>query len=106
MRKGRLKWILLAPALLVVFLTTTYPLLSAFYFSLHRWQLSRPDQLHWGQLTLDNYTRAFSDRGFINTVVVTTEFTIISVLLSVLIGLGIALVLQKESRLHTIVKIL
>ncbi|MBC7811383.1 MAG: sugar ABC transporter permease [Burkholderiales bacterium] len=106
MRSGRLKWFLLAPALIVVFLTTTYPLLSAFYFSLHRWQLSKPDQLHWGELTLDNYMRAFSDTGFHNTVIVTIEFTILSVALSVLIGLGIALILQKESRLHTIVKIL
>jgi multiple sugar transport system permease protein len=104
--RSRLKWFLLAPALLVVFLTTTYPLLSAFYFSLHRWQLSKPDQLHWGSLTLDNYIRAFSDRGFINTVGVTVEFTVISVALSLLIGLGIALVLEKPTRLHTIVKIL
>ena len=106
MRSGRLKWFLLAPALIVVFLTTTYPLLSAFYFSLHHWQLSKPDQLHWGELTLDNYIRAFSDAGFHNTVIVTVEFTILSVALSVLIGLGIALILQKESRLHTLIKIL
>jgi multiple sugar transport system permease protein len=106
MRSGRLKWFLLAPALLVVFLTTTGPLFTAFYFSFHRWQLSKPDQLQWGNLTLDNYTRAFSDRGFINTALVTLEFTVISVVLSVLIGLGIALVLQKESRLHTFAKVL
>jgi len=106
MYKSRLKWLLLAPALIVVFLTTTYPLLSAFYFSLHRWQLSKPDQLHWGQLTLENYTRAFTDRGFINAVVVTLEFTFISVTLSILLALAIALVLQKESRIHTIAKVL
>lgn len=106
MRGGRLKWFLLAPALIVVFLTTTYPLISAFYFSLHRWQLSKPNQLQWGNLTLDNYARAFTDPGFINTALVTVQFTVLSVAISVLMGLGIALVLQKETRLHLLVKIL
>ncbi|MCL4249547.1 MAG: sugar ABC transporter permease [Anaerolineae bacterium] len=106
------KWIvaaLLAPGLLVVALTTTYPLLAALYFSFHNYKLTRP--VEWAiqlggdslvtfnssALTLDNYIEAFTDDRFINSVVVTAEFTFISVGLSVVIGLAIALLLQKDN---------
>ncbi len=109
MRKNkRIVWLLLAPGLLVVALTTTYPLLTALYFSFHDYKLTKP--VDWAiqvggdsflsfnasALSLDNYIKAFSDDRFINSVVVTFSFTVISVGLSVIMGLGIALLLQKE----------
>lgn len=109
MRKNKLiVWVLLAPALLVVALTTTYPLLAALYFSFHDYKLT--SSVNWAieiggdslinfvpsALSLDNYTKAFSDDRFINSVVVTLEFTIISVAMSVVLGLAIALLLQKD----------
>ncbi|MCA9904620.1 MAG: sugar ABC transporter permease, partial [Anaerolineae bacterium] len=94
---------------MVVALTTTYPLLAALYFSFHNYKLTKP--VDWAiqlggdslitfnpsALTLDNYIDAFTDDRFINSVVVTAEFTFISVGLSVVIGLGIALLLQKDN---------
>jgi len=111
---------LLTPALVLIGATTTYPLLAALFFSFHDYTLrSRPEwALRLGGdgesflmfdrslLTMDNYLTAFDDRRFINSLNVTFWFTIISVVLSVVIGLTIALMLQKEGRLQTVTKVL
>ncbi len=118
MRKKRwVPWVLVGPALLVIVLTTIYPLLAALYFSFHKYRLRRPPEfaIQWGEgglhidwslLTLDNYALAFSDSRFINSLQVTFWFTVISVALSVVIGLGIAVIVQKGGRLHTLTKVL
>ena len=118
MRKKRwVPWVLIGPALFVIVMTTIYPLLAALYFSFHKYNLRRAPQfaIQIGEhgvsvdlslLTLDNYTRAFSDSRFINSLEVTFWFTVISVALSVVIGLFIAVVVQKGGRLHTLTKAL
>ena len=118
MRKKRwVPWVLIGPALFVIVMTTIYPLLAALYFSFHKYNLRRAPQfaIQIGEhgvsvdlslLTLDNYTRAFSDSRFINSLEVTFWFTVISVALSVVIGLFIAVVVQKGGRLHTLTKVL
>jgi multiple sugar transport system permease protein len=94
MRSRYTKFVLLAPALLAVLLTTTYPLLNALVTSFRDWRLNRgPRPRAW--VGLDNYARAFSDDGFINSVSVTLIFTVLSVVLSLVLGLGIALLLNK-----------
>lgn len=103
-RNPATKFILLTPALLLVALTTTYPLIYALVSSFRSWSLRRPDDQAW--IGLENYRRAFVDIGFVNSVIVTFNFTVLSVALSVIIGLAIALVLQKPSRLNTITKTL
>ena len=122
MRKKRwVPWVLLAPALVVVFATTIYPLLAALYYSFQKYDLRKPPQfavqlasqpgdplisIDWSLLSLNNYVRAFSDARFINSLNVTFWFTVISVGLSVIIGLLIAVVVQKNGRLQTLTKIL
>ena len=118
MRKKRwVPWVLVGPALLIIVLTTIYPLLAALYFSFHKYKLRKPPQfaiqfgegglsIDWSLLTLDNYALAFSDSRFINSLQVTFWFTVISVALSVVIGLAIAVIVQKGGRLHTLTKVL
>ena len=104
---------LVGPALLIIVLTTIYPLLAALYYSFHKYNLRRPPQfaiqigengihIDWSLLSLNNYALAFSDSRFINSLNVTFWFTVISVALSVVIGLFIAVVVQKGGRLHTL----
>ena len=122
MRKKRwVPWVLLGPALVVVFATTIYPLLAAFYYSFQKYDLRKPPQfavqfasqpgdplisIDWSLLSLRNYTLAFSDSRFINSLNVTFWFTVMSVVLSVVIGLFIAVVVQKNGKLQTLTKIL
>ena len=85
-------------------LTTTYPLLTALVNSFRFWKLSKPGEEHW--VGLANYARAFGDRNFLNSFFVTLNFTVLSVALSVIIGLAIALLLQRQSKLNTFTKAL
>ncbi len=120
-KKRWVPWVLIGPALIVIVLTTVYPLLAALYFSFHKYKLRKPPQfaiqlaseagdplisIDWSALSLDNYALAFSDSRFINSLNVTFWFTVLSVALSVLIGLFIAVIVQKEGTLHTFTKVL
>ncbi len=105
MRGKYTKFILLTPALFVVFATTAYPLLYALYVSFHRWRLVQsPSPEAW--VGFAQYRNALNDEGFRNGILVTLKFTVLSVLLSVVIGLAIALLLQRASRLNTVMKTL
>lgn len=103
MRSKYTKFVLLTPAVLILLVTSAYPLLNSFLTSLREWRLNRsPRPVSW--VGLDNYTRAIGDSGFINSIMVTFSFTVLSVVLSLVIGLAMALLLQKPSFMNTIVK--
>ena len=102
-KAGNFKYLLLSPAVLVVAVVTAYPLVNTFILSFRDWRLDRsprPEEF----VGFENYIRAFGDRFFWNSVYVTITFTVISVVLSVVIGLAMALILQKPSRLNMVVK--
>lgn len=105
MRGRYTKFFLLAPALLIVLATTTYPLGYAFLASFREWRLDRGGA-PGAFVGLANYQRALSDAGFINSVVVTLLFTALSVALSIVIGLAIALLLARQGRRFTVLRTL
>lgn len=104
MRGKYTKFFLLTPALLVVLATTAYPLVYALWVSFHAWRLTSPTIGGW--VGLEQYRSALADEGFRNGVIVTLQFTALSVALSLVIGLAIALLLQKPSRVSTVTKTL
>ena len=104
-RSSYIKYLMIAPAFLVLAGTTLYPFIYAFFLSFRSWKLSRsPVPGPW--VGFENYLRAFHDVHFWNSVVVTIKFTIVSVVLSIVIGLIIALLLQKSTRLNTVLRTL
>lgn len=103
MRTKSMRLTLLAPALIVITATTVYPLIVAFITSFRRWRLTQsmtPGKF----IGFDNYSRIFSDAGFHNSIIVTINFVIISVGLSILIGLAMALLLQGPGKANTVIK--
>jgi multiple sugar transport system permease protein len=102
-RHGFAKYIMLAPALFLVFATTVYPMANAFWLSFQEWQLTKSKAPN-GFVGLDNYAQAFQDRFFINSVVVTVEYTLLSVAMTLVLGLGMAVTLQKRSFLNTLIR--
>ena len=96
---------LLAPAMILIAATSAYPLLFALNSSFRRWQLSR-SPLPGEFIGLDNYMRAFDDRFFVNSIKVTAIFTIVSVALTIVIGLAMALILQKQTRFNLFLRTL
>jgi multiple sugar transport system permease protein len=95
--------VLLAPAVIVILATTTYPIISAALASLRDWNLTySPDPGAW--IGLKNYSNALQDASFINSIEVTLEFTFISVALSMVLALAMALVLYKPGRANVLTR--
>src|SRR4051812_14649376 len=84
---------LLAPALVLLLLTTTVPLVYLGWNSLHRLDLGMP----WlsGFAGLDNYAKMGSDPRFWNSLVLTGIYTGSTVLLQVVVGLSLALLVLQ-----------
>ncbi len=95
--------LMLVPALIVIGVTTLYPLIVGFITSFRRWNLTR-SMTPGPFIGLDNYVRVFSDSNFQNSIVVTLNFTVISVVLSLVIGLAMALLLQGPGKVNTLIK--
>lgn len=103
MRKSNIKYALLLPGLLVIFLTTILPVISVINLSFREWQITR-SAVPGPYTGLGNYLRALSDKNFINSVIVTLNYTIIIVFFSIIIGLFCAITLQRDNRIAGIVK--
>ena len=71
--------------------------------SFRDWRLAR-SLVPQDFIGLDNYVRAFQDERFLNSLIITIEYVVISVSMSIILGLAMALLLQKNNWLNTIVK--
>ena len=87
-------WLMLLPALLILGLVFIYPILRAFWLSWFAENLGtqlQPVFTGWG-----NYQRMLGDGRFWQSLGNTTVFTVVSVALELILGLGVALVLNKS----------
>lgn len=84
---------LLWPALVAAIVLTQIPFLATVYFSTQRWNLLRPDDR--GFAGFDNYAKVFSGSELYNSLEATFVITGTSVLLSLVFGLGLALLLNR-----------
>jgi multiple sugar transport system permease protein len=89
------------PALLLLALVTVYPVLSVLYLSLHRKLLIFDISRFVG---LDNYLFLLQDDRFWNALGNTAYFTLLSVVLELVLGLSIAMLLQREFRFKGFVR--
>lgn len=86
-------WVMLLPALLVLGLVFIYPIARAFWLSWFTENLGT--QLQPVFSGLSNYQRMIGDGRFWQSLWNTSVFTLFSVVLELLLGLGVALVLNK-----------
>lgn len=93
MRKQRSAYLFLAPGLLLFAIFTLFSFGYAFYLSFHEWNILEPAKPFVG---LDNYERLFGDRRFRQAIVNTFYYTAVSVPLTIIIGLLIALLLNNQ----------
>src|SRR5436309_12470282 len=77
---------LVAPALLLTIAIMLYPLAFSFVTSFQRFQLARPNET--GFVGLENYVWTITAPNFLNSLLVTTVFTVSAVTLEFLLGLG------------------
>jgi multiple sugar transport system permease protein len=95
-KEERFAALLVAPALLVLVLTTTFPLLYLIWNSFQNINLAMPFMN--GFAGLDNYAQMMGDGNFWHSLQLTAIYTISSVALPVVIGLGLALLVMQIPR--------
>lgn len=93
-REQRTAWLFLLPALLLLLFVFAYPIARAFWLSLFTENLGT--QLQPVFSGLYNYTRMAGDGRFWQSFGVSAIFTTASVVLELLLGMGIALVLNES----------
>lgn len=96
---------LIAPAALIMLAVTLYPLLHSFYISFVRWNLTRPQE-GTPFVGLSNYAYILNDSRFWSSVQVTAVFAVLAVSLEIVLGFLIALMLNREFRGRTLVRML
>ncbi len=96
-------YLLSLPALLVC-IGILIPFITAVYYSLQRFRLSQPWNrgMNWGE----NYLNFLSDPSFWNTLKVSLLYAGLTVGLELLLGLGIALLLQKRTKVNNFISIM
>lgn len=95
-------WLLVIPALSILALVFIYPILRAFWLSLFTENLGTQMQPVFSGL--NNYGRMLGDGRFWQSMWNTSVFTLISVFIELLLGMGIALVLNQSFRGRGIVR--
>ncbi|PHP65851.1 ABC transporter permease [Zhengella mangrovi] len=101
--RGALPYLLSLPALLTC-IGILVPFFTAVAYSLQRYRLSQPwaRKWNWGE----NYLNFLSDPAFWNTLKVSLTYAFLTVGIELLLGLGIALLLQKRTRFNNFVSIM
>jgi multiple sugar transport system permease protein len=102
MRKA-LPYILSLPALLMC-IGILIPFFTAVYYSMLRFRLNLPQMK--GFIWFGNYVNFFYDPKFWNTVYISLLYAFLTVGLELILGLAIALLLQKQTRFNNIASIL
>jgi len=102
-QERRFAFALLGPAVVVLLLTTTAPLVYLLWSSLNRIELAMP----WlsGFAGLDNYAKMGSDPRFWNSLLLTAVYTGATVVLQVVIGLALALLVLQIPRGQAVLRI-
>lgn len=98
-----LPYVLSLPALLVC-IGILIPFGTAVFYSLQRYRLSQPwaRSMNWGE----NYINLLTDPAFWNTFQVSIAYTVFTVGIELVLGLAIALLLQRRTRFNNAMSIM
>jgi sorbitol/mannitol transport system permease protein len=83
----------LLPALVFTIVVTQIPFVLTVIYSFQSWNLVRPGSRHF--VWFDNYAAVFTDSQFRTALLNTVLLTVVSVLLSMLLGLAFAILLDR-----------
>jgi sorbitol/mannitol transport system permease protein len=84
----------LLPALIFVIAVTQLPFLLTVFYSFQSWNLVRPGSRHF--VGLQNYVDVFSDTTFLVALLNTVLLTVVCVFVALLLGLGLAILLDRK----------
>ena len=87
--------LLLLPTIVVLFVLTIYPTFYSLTLSLHEWNMSNRTAV-WEFVGLGNYANILRDARFWNAAQVTATYMAGTIIAQLILGLGIALLLQRQ----------
>ncbi len=85
-------YLFIAPVVFGLLIWTFGPMLLSLYYSFTKYDILSPPQY----VGVGNYVNLFQDPSFMGSVLVTVTFTVISVPLGLILGLGLALLLNQR----------
>ncbi len=95
-RKKWLRRLPLLPALIFTIVVTQLPFLFSLWYSLTDWKIVPPEPRTF--TGLNNYIEGYTNEFFLDAVIVSVIMTVSAVLLSLLLGLAVAMLLDREFR--------
>ncbi len=93
-RRARVAWLFLSPALVVTAFVALYPLVRTLYLSLTNTRLGSEEPARF--VGLSNYVELAHDGFFFDAMLLTVFFAVITLTLEIILGLGIALLLDTR----------
>ena len=94
------KWTLLIPLLLLLALFMIYPLIYCIFYSFHEWGM-QADPIFVG---LKNYRQMLHDRAFLEAFGRTLEVLVICIVAEIAVGLGLAMLWNKDFKGQNVVR--
>lgn len=94
------KWTLLIPLFLLLAIFMLYPLFYSIYYSFHEWGM-QTEAIFIG---LQNYRQMLNDKAFLEALGRTLEVMVICIIAELLIGLGLAMLWNREFKGQNIVR--
>jgi multiple sugar transport system permease protein len=98
----RLAAAMVSPSLIVIVAVAAYPIVYAIWLSLHQYSVIHPGLSRW--VGLDNYRDAVTSSTFWSSVKTTFIFTIISVSIELVLGMGMALLMHAAFRGRSVLR--
>ena len=92
-QERKLGWLLCAPAAIVMVAVTAYPIGYSFWLSLQRYDLKFPDERKF--IWFANYATVLSNNYWWTAFGVTMLITVVSVVVELVLGMGLALIMHR-----------
>ncbi|WP_420330241.1 carbohydrate ABC transporter permease [Paenibacillus contaminans] len=97
-----LKWVYTLPAVLFVLLMMVFPIVYTLRISFFEWSMSATTPPKW--VGIDNYIALFNDNRFWHAVRATFYFTFVALIFETVLGIAIAVLLNREFMGKNLVK--
>lgn len=104
MNDRKLPWLFLAPAMILILAVTFYPLIYSLTISFQNYDMNRATNLGVDFIGLENYKNLVGDPLFWESTKLSIIYVIGSVTGSLILGFGLALLLDRELRGMTVLR--
>lgn len=95
-KKNYSAYIFIAPAIIGILAFTLYPMITSLYYSFFDYDILNPPRNFGFQNYIAPFTEAWAKGNFLQSIKITTIFTVISIPLSLVLSFSLALFLNRE----------